>query len=196
MGLRIREAIVEAMLLLYNRGLINLHGGNASALLVLPDGTRLVYITPRGLEKNKLSSTTIAVMDVKGHVYWGEPSSEHPLHLEVYRRMSNVRAIVHSHNPLSVAVVESGGTLNLRLLGVEAEYYMGHCVSMVPPIKPGTVELARRVASALEECPLVVLRGHGAVAVGFSSDPVKALFEAVDRLEVLEDIARSSLLAR
>lgn len=192
-GLRAREALVDVMRLLYERGLVGVRGGNASALVVLPDGTRFVYVTPSGAVKPRLRPEDIAVVGVDGYVYEGRPSVEYRLHLEVYNSVEGVRAVVHSHNPATVLISYRGLSLDTGILGVEAKYYLGECVSNVGAYEPGSVELARAAAGALKKCPVAVLEGHGAVAVGYNSDPVEALYEALDRLEALEDIAVATL---
>ncbi len=192
-GLRVREALVDVMRLLYERRLVGVRGGNASALVVLPEGTRFVYVTPSGAVKPRLKPEDIAVVGVDGYVYEGKPSVEYRMHLEVYNSVEGARAVVHSHNPTTVLLYYKGLSLDTRALGVEARYYLGECVSSVGAYEPGSVELARATASALKKCPVAVLEGHGAVAVGYNSDPVEALYEALDRLEALEDIAVASL---
>jgi L-fuculose-phosphate aldolase len=185
--------LVDVMGLLYERGLVGVRGGNASALVVLPEGTRFVYVTPSGAVKPRLKPEDIAVIGVDGYVYEGRPSVEYRLHLEVYNSVEGVRAVVHSHNPATVLLSYKGLSLDTRVLGVEARYYLGECVSRVGAYEPGSVELAKATASALKKCPVAVLEGHGAVAVGYNADPVEALYEALDRLEALEDIALASL---
>jgi len=196
-GLRARRAVSWAMRLLYERGLVNLRGGNASVRLVLPGGTSFVYLTPSGGAKNSIEPLDVAVMGLDGHIYWGKPSSEYRLHLETYKRLPDARAVVHAHNPWVVLASRAGVKLDPRVLGVEASYYIGGCIARVPELPPGTKELAEAAAEALGRCPVAVLEGHGAVAVSTRGDPVEAVVEAVDRLEALEDLARASLwLAR
>jgi len=179
------------MRILHDRGLLNLRGGNASAVLELPDGTRFVYITPSGVVKTRMKHEDIAVISPDGYVYEGRPSSEYRLHLAVYQARGDVRAVVHAHNPYAVLARRLGLELHPEALGVEARYYLGGCVAVVPEAEPGTEELARLAAEALQGCDVAVMEGHGAVAVGASRDPVNAVYEAVDRLEALEDLARA-----
>jgi L-fuculose-phosphate aldolase len=184
------------MRLVYGRGLVNLRGGNASVKVVLPDGTVFVYISPSCGAKNDINPMDVAVMDPGGHVYWGRPSSEYRMHLEVYRRVSGATAVVHAHNPSVVLALRLGVQLDPRLLGVEASYYLDGCIGNVPELPPGTQELAEAVADTLRECPVAAMEGHGAVAVSTRRDPFEAIVEAVDRLEALEDLARASLAVR
>ncbi len=196
-GVDIRRALIDAMKILHNQGLLNLRGGNASALFRVSDsGAIFVYITPSGVPKHRLELDDIAVMNLDGYVYEGSPSSEYRMHLEIYKNRSDVRAVVHAHNPLSVFAYTRGIEIDYSLLGVEAEYYLGGCVEGVGEYRPGSVELAIAVADALRKCDVVIIKKHGAVAVGTSEDPVDAIYEAVDKLEVLEDISFVSILDR
>ena len=76
---------------------------------------------------------------------------------------------------------------------------------VLPYGQPGSAELAGRIAAALTEAPepfpgALILERHGAVAVGGSATPdggpttddlVAGLGQAVDRLELVEVLART-----
>ncbi len=190
-GFRVREELTWVMRVLFEKGLINLRGGNASAKLCI-SGYCFIYITPSGLPKNRLRPDDIAVVDMEGVVHEGVPSTELPLHLEIYRRYRWASAVVHAHT-LMTLTASRHGLLDPGLLGYEAKYYLGDCIGRVPPLKPGSSELARAVAAEAGKCRVVVLEGHGAVAVG-EGPPIDALHEALDRLIVLEDAARVSIV--
>ena len=195
-GERVRRALVEAMRILHSRGLVNLRGGNASARLAMPFDVEYVYITPSGKPKPLLDPLDVAVMTIDGRVVEGKPSSEYRLHLAVYRSRSDARAVVHAHNPLTVAAARLNLIDSVLDASVEARYYVGGCVGRVPYLEPGSQELAEAAAKALSRCNAAVMEGHGAVAVGVAKDPVEAVYEAVDRLEALEDAVRIALVER
>ncbi|MET1128347.1 MAG: class II aldolase/adducin family protein [Thermoproteota archaeon] len=194
-GYRLRRALIIAMRMLHDRGLVNLRGGNASALLLLEDGSAFIYITPAGKPKAMLEPEDVSVLDIDGHVYSGKPSSEYRMHLAIYRKRRDVRAVVHAHNPLAVLAAKLKLDLGANMLGVEQRYYIGSCIPHVPYAEPGTEDIAEAAAEALSSCNVALLEDHGAVALGTSPDPVEAVYEAVDRLEVLEDVARAALLS-
>ncbi len=194
-GLRARRALVEAMRILHMRGLVNLRGGNASVRVEMGPLT-YVYVTPKGVAKPFMDVSDIAVVSPEGRIVEGEPTSELKLHLEVYRVRSDVRAVVHAHNPLTVAAVELISVEELLKASVESKYYIGDCIGVVPYYEPGSQELAKATAEALKDCNAAILRMHGAVAVGVSRDPFSAVMEAVDRLEALEDAAKIILARR
>ncbi|MET1101848.1 MAG: class II aldolase/adducin family protein [Pyrodictiaceae archaeon] len=195
-GFELRRALAKAMQLLYRRGLVNLRGGNASARLRLPNGLTWIYITPSGKPKEMLEPDDIAVLDPLGNVVRGEPSIEYKLHLLIYEARPEVNAIVHSHNPLTLAAHEAKILNDAFRESLEARYYIGPCLGVVKPYEPGSEELARRTAEAMDKCNAAILERHGVVTVGVNSNPIEAIYEAVDRAEVLEDIAKIALYSR
>jgi len=183
-----RGLLVEAMQLLYARGLINLYGGNAS---VRDPEAGIIYITPSAVPKNRLSPRDIALIDLDGRTLHGSPSSEYRLHVEVYKRVPGALSVVHAHPPNTVAAAELGIPLDPTRY-VESRYTVGECVARVPRLPSGTQELAEAAAEALAStgCRVAILEGHGAVA--YAENP----FRAVDMIEGLEFLAYVSLQTR
>ncbi len=178
------EAVVDVLKRLYERGLVQVRGGNVSYLA--PDG--LIYITPTGTPRHKLTWRDAAVMTLDGKVVAGRPSSEWRMHIEIYKRLDEVNSVVHAHPRSVLAAAEAGIPLNPDIF-TEARYSIG-CISWVERIEPGTQELADSVASTLHStgCRAAVLKGHGAVTV--ANDPYRAL----DAMEALEDLAWITLI--
>lgn len=177
------NAVAEAIRLLYSRGLVQVKGGNVSAF---DRQAGLVYITPTGVPRHLVKPDDIAVVSLDGKVVVGNPSSELMMHLEIYKGVSDAVAVVHAHPVSVLALYESGGRLDLSLT-TEARIRT-NCVEEVPPLQPGSEELARATAAALSRCRAAVLRGHGITA--YSS---KDVFEALDAVEALSDLAMVQL---
>lgn len=181
------EAVVDVLRLLYYRGLVQVRGGNVSML-----SGGLVYITPTGKPRHTLDWRDAALIDLEGRVYRGRPSSEWRMHVEIYKRLSaaGVRSVVHAHPRAVLAASLAGVQLDPQVF-TEARHSLG-CIAKVPRLEPGTWDLARAVADALEGtgCRAAVLEGHGAVTV--AGDP----YEALDAMEALEDLAWITLHAR
>ena len=94
-----------------------------------------------------------------------EVSSEYRVHRAVYQKSQHA-AIVHAHPPYAVAV-----SLVLdKIIPLDSEGEM-FC-PMIPVVqgRPGTDELAERVAQGLKFAPVVIARGHGTFAAGKSLD--------------------------
>jgi len=191
-GVMARRALVDVMKRLHSRGLVNIRGGNASIKLELAPGYTLVYITPSGKPKDILRETDIAVISLEGEIVEGKPSSEYRLHIEVYRRRREARAVVHAHSPLTLAAHRLGLLGKIADRYVEASYYVG-CVEVVGMLSPGSMELARSVGEKAAKCNAIILEGHGVVAIGSATNPVEAVYEALDRVEALEDLSRIAL---
>jgi len=178
-----REAAIlaDVMRLAYERGLINILGGNAS--IRLRDG---FLITPSQKPKNMLRAEDMVFVDwdegPKGHA-----SMEWMMHREVYRASGSYEAVIHTHNPLTLALHEAGLKIDPAQY-VEA-YSIGPCIEVVPRLPPGSRELAEAVGNAVKRCRVAVLLGHGVVAAA------PGIYEALDAVEALEDIARIRLLS-
>ncbi len=177
-----RKQLVDVMKILHERGLINVKGGNASIKL-----NDFFIITPSGIPKHKLKPEFMVKVYMDG-TWKGmyKPSIEYLMHLEIYKERPDIKAIIHSHNPITVIAVELGLELNPKEY-VETQYAVGECITKVEPLPPGTLVLAKKVAKAIRECNICILRKHGVVAV--SSD----IYSALDTLEALEDLAKMTI---
>ncbi|AEM39467.1 class II aldolase/adducin family protein [Pyrolobus fumarii 1A] len=181
------ELVVHAMRMLYERGLVDIKGGNVSVRFRL-GGIDGMLVTPGGVAKNSINPDDVAIVLLDGSIIYGKPSSEYRLHLEIYRRMSFATAVVHAHNPLTVALGES---IPLEPFAGEA---LDTCVTIVPHYPAGSKELAIETATRLEKsgCRAAILSGHGVVAVG-EGDPKRALINAIEIIEALEYAAWRAL---
>ena len=181
----LRTAILEVCRRLHAEGLITATEGNVSTR----DGDT-VLITAGGFRKAELTADAIVRSDLGGRVLDGDakPSSELPLHLDVYAARADVTAIVHAHPPYATAYAVAGLPLDQPILA-EAVLLLGS-VPVVPYEAPSTDALARAVALAAKRADALLLANHGAVTLGDS------LPRALERMETLEHLARVSLLAR
>ena len=181
-GLSVRELLALVMRLAYSRGLINIKGGNAS----IRDGSGF-WITPSQIPKNMLRPEDMVYVGLDGKWRDGiKPSMEYRMHLMIYRKFSDVKAIIHTHNPHTLALYESGIMLDPTKY-IEA-YSIGECIAVVPKLPAGSEELAKGVTDAIRRCKVAVLLGHGTVAVSKGD-----IFSALDALEALEDISKIEL---
>lgn len=177
------EVVADVARLLYQRGLVQVKGGNVS---VIDRSSGLVYITPTGVPRHQIKADDIAVMTLDGNVIVGTPSSEFRMHLGIYSSIPSAVGVVHAHPSKVIALYELGSRLDLSIT-TEAKARV-NCVSEVPYIKPGTQELAAAVSDALKQCQAAALRGHGIVA--YSS---RDIYEALDIVEALSDLAEIQL---
>jgi L-fuculose-phosphate aldolase len=120
-------------------------------------------------------------------------STEHRTHIAAYIARPDVEAVVHAHPPGLSAFAMRGEAPNLQALDEARDAI--HALCVVPYAPSGTDTLARAIATALRgaervpACDVLILRNHGALAVGGSVE------EALARLEIAEHLAMTQLLA-
>jgi len=184
---RLREKIVEVSRRLYQRGLVAGAGGNVSARI---PGAPYILVTPSGLCKGYLAPSDIIKVDLDGNVIEGrlKPTSETPMHTEIYKAREDVNAVVHAHPPFCTGFACAGVPMNLPIFP-EVIAMIGE-VGMVEYVTPGTKELAVKVAEAAKKHEALLLANHGTITLGAS------LEQAYQRSEVLEDYAKVLLISR
>lgn len=178
-----RQEVARFMRRLYDRGLTTACGGNVS----LRAGDRIL-ITPSGLDKGCLGGDQIGMIAFDGSNLTPElkPSIETGMHLEIYRRRPEVSALVHAHPVTATAFAAAGREINC-LLTAEGRAVSGRPV-FAPYALMGTPELASVVAEAAAAADCILMANHGVITAGVS------LLEAFERLEVLENMARMTIL--
>lgn len=152
------------------------------------DGDR-VYITPSDLPYERLHPQAVSVMDMKGASLKGPPpSSEHRVHLAIYRARQDVQAVVHTHSVHATA----WSFLNepLMLSSEEQQHFIGGAIQTAAFAPAGTDKLARETVAALGARQAVLLAGHGVVGVGpCAQDALNACF-------ISEQLAQMAWLLR
>ncbi|HUM28002.1 MAG TPA: class II aldolase/adducin family protein, partial [Anaerolineales bacterium] len=104
----LRLAIIECGRIAYERHLVTSNDGNISARML--DGN--ILITPSGISKGRLNPDDMLVVDLEGKVISSrpdrKPSSETPMHLEVYKQRPDVRGVLHAHPIYATTLTVSG----------------------------------------------------------------------------------------
>jgi len=102
----VRLELCEIMRNLYDKNLISSIGGNASYYIKEED---IILITPGGFSKNNLKPENIVKLKLNGEIIEdGIPSSEIEVHLQMYRKRKEVKAIVHAHPPYTLGATSNG----------------------------------------------------------------------------------------
>lgn len=181
-----RRAVAEMMHRLCAARLTTLTGGNVSLRI----GDDLWAISPAGGDKSQLTEDDIAIMNLAGGnlIDGCRPSSEYKMHLEIYRNVPRVRAIVHAHPPTATAFTTLTEPIDCELTA-EGYAVLGR-IEMVPYAITGSQELAVLVARHAANCDSLLLENHGALALGAT------LIEAFSRMEVIEAAAWQTFVAR
>jgi L-fuculose-phosphate aldolase len=183
---QIRADIVEAGRRLYMRGFVASNDGNISARL---DDKRLVT-TPKSVSKGFMTPDMMVVVDYAGKKIAGDrdPSSELPMHLEIYRQRPDVNAVVHAHPPTATGFAVAGIPLTRAVLA-EVVTTLGS-IPIAEYGTPSTAELPDAVRKYIKAHDGMLLANHGAVTCGNS------VMNAHFKMETIEHFAKISLVAR
>ena len=182
----IRADIVEVGRRLYARAYVASNDGNISVRL---DGERLIT-TPKSVSKGFMTADMMVVVDYSGRKIGGdrEPSSELPMHLEIYRSRPDVNAVVHAHPPLATGFAVAGIPLTRAVLA-EVITTLGS-IPIAEYATPSTSELPDAVRKYIKAHDGLLLANHGAVTCG------RDVMSAYYKMETIEHFAKISLVAR
>jgi L-fuculose-phosphate aldolase len=181
-----RADIVEAGRRLYARAYVASNDGNISARL---DAKRLIT-TPKSVSKGFMTPDMMVVVDYDGNKLGGDrdPSSELPMHLEIYRNRPDVNGVVHAHPPLATGFAVAGIPLTRAVLA-EVITTLGS-IPIAEYGTPSTAELPDAVRKYIKAHDGMLLANHGAVTCGPS------VMAAYYKMETIEHFAKISLVAR
>lgn len=183
----LREAVCQANRLLPELGLVVMHSGNVSGL----DRERnVVYIKPSGIDYATLTPERVVAVDLGSgepiDTEW-KPSVDLPHHLELYRRMTEVGGIVHTHSNYATAFSACERPIPPVLTAIADEF--GGPIPCTPYVPNDGTSIAEAILAARGRGPAVLLGRHGVFAWG--PDPMAALKAAA----MVEDVAKTVWLA-
>lgn len=177
----LRLAIVECGRISYERHLMTANDGNISVRM--DDG--LILVTPSGLSKGRLNTDDLIVVDLDGNVISARsdrrPSSETPMHLEVYKQRQDVYAVVHAHPIFATTLTVSGLEFPVDVLP-EVLLTLGN-VPITEYATPSSHEDAVVIRPFVRDHNALLLRQHGSLTYG------KNLDEALIHLERIEHVS-------
>ncbi|HEY7166363.1 MAG TPA: class II aldolase/adducin family protein [Candidatus Binatia bacterium] len=155
----VEREIITCGKLLFERRLISGWGGNLSCRLDKEE----FLITGQHAPLGFLSVKNLVRIDGSGKAInpTERPSSETPMHVAVYAG-TDARAIVHVHPPQVVAFSLSHDSF--IPISFEEKYTLGE-VPVIPQDTP-TVTRPEQVVDELKYRPVVIIKGHGTVAIG------------------------------
>lgn len=156
-----KRMLADAIRMLEQAGIIDFNGHFSWRV----PGQELMLINSGASVRSALTSSDIVLVDFDGKLVAGEavPPMEFHIHSEIYRRRTDVGAVVHTHPlwstlfsmagvPVQPVIMQAAVLGPIRLFGETASI--------------NRRELGQRLASALGEDRVVMLRSHGAVAAG------------------------------
>lgn len=179
-----RKEVARFMRRLYQHGLTTTSGGNIS-LRISDD---IIAITPSATDKGRMKWREVGLMNISGENMTPElkPSIEVEMHLSVFKKKRDIRAIVHAHPVCASAFTAMKLKIN-TCLTAEACAILGDPL-LVPYALMGTRELASVVADNVMNSDILLLENHGILTTG------STLLQAFDKIEVLENAAKMTLI--
>jgi L-fuculose-phosphate aldolase len=180
-----RKEVARFMRRLYRHGLTTTSGGNIS----LRVSDKEIVITPSATDKGRMHWKEIGIISFEGkNLTPGlKPSIESEMHLAIYKNR-NVKAIVHAHPVFATSFTAMGRRIDTTLTA-EACAILGEPV-FVPYALMGTANLAAIVSEYIERSDILLLENHGILSVGMD------LLQAFDKIEVLENAAKMTVIVR
>ena len=193
--MRLRDAVFRANRRLAHTGLVMGTFGNVSAvdrragvMMIKPSGVPYDDLTPKDMVAVSLETGKVVGSRLR-------PSSDTPTHLALYLAFPSIGGIVHTHSEYATTFAQA--RMPIRCMWTtHADYFHGD-IPVTRPMKPAEVERDYELNTggvivetfteqklSPDDMPAVLVANHGPFTWG--ADP----FEAIDRAEALEFVAR------
>lgn len=193
---RLADELIEAGRLLHGAGSVPATSGNFSARL--SDGR--LALTVSGRHKGRLTRQDILLADAAGRSLDDrQPSAETALHVQIYRRFPEIRAVLHPHS-VNATLLSLRCRQDLMLAGYELlKAFPGidsHEARLRVPVFTNDQDidrLAAEVAPALDATDAIhgyLIAGHGYYTWGAS---VEEALRHVEAFEFLFDCELSGM---
>lgn len=140
--------------------------------LTLPDRPDLILITPSGLHWSRVQPEDLIVMDGNGRIVSGQrrPNpSAWIIHYPIHQARPDARCLIHLHATYSTALFMRAGALFETRASQPAAGFHGRVAYF--DVYDGTLtarEEGERMAAALSDKSVLVLRNHGILVAGSS----------------------------
>ncbi|MDO9579044.1 MAG: class II aldolase/adducin family protein [Bacteroidales bacterium] len=179
-----RKEVAGFMRRLYKHGLTTTSGGNIS-LRITDD---IILNTPSATDKGRMRWKEVGIINIFGENLTPElkPTIEYEMHLSIYKKMKDISAIVHAHPLFASSFTAMKHEINTNLTA-EACAILGNPI-FVQYALMGTEELAKLAADSILQSDILLLENHGVLTTGTN------LLQAFDKIEVLENAAKMTLL--
>jgi L-fuculose-phosphate aldolase len=179
-----RKGVARFMRRLYKHGLTTTSGGNIS-MRITGD---LILITPTATDKGRMRWKEVGIVTIFGenltpHL---KPSIETAMHLSIYKKKKDALAIIHAHPVFASLFTAIKAKINTELTA-EAKAVLGDPLFVKYAVM-GSTALAEVAAENILRSDILLLENHGILTVGSN------LLQAFDRIEVLENAAKMTLM--
>ena len=179
-----RKEVAHFMRRLYRHGLTTTSGGNISLRI----SDEIILLTPGGTDKGRMKWKNVGIVNISGKNLTPalKPSMEIEMHLSIYRKNKDVLAIVHAHPVFASLFTAIKAKINTNLTA-EAKAILGDPLFVRYAVM-GSDTLAEIASESSLKSDILLLENHGILTTG------KNLLQAFDKIEVLENAAKMTLL--
>ena len=125
-----------------------------------------MVITPSSYDYEIMEEKDIVVTDLEGQVVEGchMPSSEWRMHAEIYKHLSHVKAVVHTHSPYATSFAVNHQEIPVVL--IEMIPFLKGKLEVSPYAAQGSAQVGLNAVPILERKNACLMANHGVVAVG------------------------------
>lgn len=173
----IANQIVDICERLHSRNMLAAADGNISFRISDDE----ILITPSGIAKGFMNPEQMSVINLKGDILEGKPSTERLMHLEIYKSSPKAKAVVHAHPPTAIAWSIAQPELQKLPSDCLSEVILATGdIPFVPYARPGTEQMGLVMKPFLPQHRALILRCHGAVAWG---EDLEEAYRGMERIE-------------
>ncbi len=178
-----KKMVLDTARAISEKGLVAGTSGNVSLRLPSENGRELLAITPTSRYYNLLEPEDIQIIDFETESVEGDlpPSIETMLHIAIYQKRKNIRAVVHTHSVYASAMAVAHQEIPPIL--EDQMTIIGGDIKIARYAPSGSEEQINIVLEALEDRNGAILANHGAIGLG------RSLREALTACEILEKTA-------
>jgi L-ribulose-5-phosphate 4-epimerase len=182
----LKEEVYRLNLALPANNLVVWTSGNVS---IRDPESGFVVIKPSGVKFEALEPSQMVVVDLDGNTIEGDlkASSDTASHLYIYRHMTEVNGVVHTHSNYATAFAALGKPIPPVLTAIADEF--GGPIPCGGFALIGGEEIGKIVVDSIGKAPACLLKNHGVFTAGPTGG--KALKAAV----MVEDVAKTVWIA-
>lgn len=179
----IRKELCKYGKLVIEKGLAAGPGGNISAR----QGD-FVYLSPSGFALDEIKENQWVKVDLKTGKQYGKlkPTCEISMHLGCYLEREEIRAVIHTHPPVTLGLISAG--VELKPFYPDFVAILGRKIPMVEYVIPAGEEIREAVVEQIKKYDVVLLKNHGVVCVG------ETLKEAFTRAWMVEETSKMQII--
>lgn len=182
----IKKNIIRYGKKLLEKDLVIGPGGNISARY-----EDMIYVTPSGLSFDEMKEEDLVGIDLHSkEIIEGKkrPTSETPMHRDLFLAREDISCIIHTHPPITVAIAGAGARLRPQF--PDFALFLGPEVPVIEYVTVCTQGMADAVTDAIKDNNALILKKHGLVTLGTSFK------QAFIRTQLIEETAKMVVAAR